>query len=174
MQEGFFSFNSGPLFDDAVKLDRYLFEMAAYDVTNGFIPSITCPEDIHNLQEETAKRFNYFKKQIRSGETTISDLSKFIALKNGPFKNKKLTDEQMIENVMEEGRKPIIDPMSKDMAIGILKKVFGEMAGNGITLTTADKLFPQIKTGEERTEDTELSNDVKPKKKKKGGLGKGL
>jgi len=160
MQEGFFSFN-GPFFEDAVKTDKYLFEMAAYDVLNGFIPDNHSQEYLIELQEETARRFNHFKRQIRDGETTLNDLSQFIAIRNGAYKQKKLTDEQIIENVIEDSRKPILDRSNNSNDhIGIIKKIFSEMAREGIYLTTGDKLFPKINKPEEK-------DNLNPKKKKK-------
>lgn len=172
MQEGFFSFN-GPFFEDAVKTDKYLFEMAAYDVLNGFIPDNHSQEYLMELQEETARRFNHFKRQIRDGETTLNDLSQFIAIRNGAYKQKKITDEQIIENVIEESRKPILEESNNSNDhLGILKKIFSEMAGNGIYLATGDKLFPKIKeNGRNMSQIEEKDNSNSKKKKKKSGEG---
>jgi len=157
----FFSFN-GPFFEDAVKTDKYLFEMAAYDVLNGFIPDNHSPEYLIELQEATARRFNHFKRQIRDGETTLNDLSQFIAIRNGAYKQKKLTDAQIIENVIEESRKPILEKSNNSNDhMGVLKKIFSEMAGNGMYLTTGDKLFPKINKEEKN------NDNLTPKKKKK-------
>ena len=169
MQEGFFSFN-GPFFEDAVKTDKYLFEMAAYDVLNGFIPDNHSQGYLMELQEETARRFNHFKRQIRDGETTLNDLSQFIAIRNGAYKQKKLTDEQIIENVIEDSRKPILDRSNNSNDhMGILKKIFSDMsnmAGSGLYLTTGDKLFPKVnKEGQKNTSGKDNLNHKKKKKK---------
>lgn len=164
-ESNFFSFN-GPFFEDAVKTDKYLFEMAAYDVLNGFIPDNHSPEYLIELQEATARRFNHFKRQIRDGETTLNDLSQFIAIRNGAYKQKRLTDEQIIENVIEESRKPILEKSNNSNDhMGILKKIFTEMAGNGIYLTTGDKLFPKI--NKDKDKDEKNNDNLNPKKKKK-------
>jgi len=176
--DGFIFNFGGPYFEDAVKADRYLFELAAYDITNGFIPLDSTQENVDNLQQLVAKKFNYFKKQIQSGETTIADLSKFIALKNGPFKKNKYTPEQMVESIIADSQKPEnITGMNLENS-GIIKKLIQDIVdqvggSRKITLTTADKLLPLVDTGENNLEkNTENTEDKTKKKKKNDGKDK--
>lgn len=132
----------GPFYEDAVNSDNYIYKMAMYDACNGFIPHNNSVEATNKLIDKTNKRFNLFKRQIQSGETTIDALSKFIAIKNGPFKRKKLTDEQIMEDIIKGSRIPVQENSAK--VIDKIKDMLGELESKGINITTADKLITNV------------------------------
>lgn len=95
------NFNNGKFsFEDALKYDQLVYQLATYDVSNGLI---FVPKDLTELavyQSDIAKKFNYFKHLIKTGEITYLELSQSIAMRHGPFRNEKsLTDDELIEDV---------------------------------------------------------------------------
>jgi hypothetical protein len=158
----------GPFYEDAINSDNYIYKMAIYDVSDGLLPTNYSEDKTIEFQEAVNKRFNIFKKQIQSGETTINELSKFIALKNGPYKKIKLTKEQIMDDIIKGSREPIKDNSNKN--IDTLKNILLGLSSKGMPITTADKLFPNVNTGEIKNNITQRDkNKIKRQKKKNNG-----
>lgn len=88
-------------FNEVNSLDTDLYQLAFYDVTQGrlFIPKSM--EDIANLHERVAKRFNYFKTTIQRGSCTFDFIQQRVLSSNGPFFQKQINpdDKDFMDNL---------------------------------------------------------------------------
>ena len=92
-------FNLSNSFDEARILDSMLLEMAAYDVTGGLVPIIN-KENYQDTCNQIFKRFNQFKRGIQLGEYTFESIKDNILSKNGPYPQKKISDEEAVEELI--------------------------------------------------------------------------
>lgn len=91
-------------FEEVMKLDEALRQLATYDVTEGMLYVSTDIEDLNRLQINIAKRFNYFKKLIQKGSCSFEFIKQTVLEKNGPFKQPKLDkdDPDYIYKLLEQ------------------------------------------------------------------------
>jgi len=91
-------------FDEVIRLDQDLYQLAMYEVTDGLIIMPKSHEELLAIEEKAAIKFNYFKKQIRNGECTYDFIKWNVLDKNGAFpKNKNIiSDPSSIKNWDDE------------------------------------------------------------------------
>lgn len=78
-------------FDETTRLDHELYRLASYEVTHGMIIVPHSLGEVVDLQEKIAKRFNYFKRLIRTGECTFEFIKRNVLQDNGPFVQEELS-----------------------------------------------------------------------------------
>ena len=142
-----------PTFEDAIRGDQMIYQLATYDVTNGMILAPSSMEEVTEIQRKIAKRFNHFKKLIQTKEMTYEELSGMVSLKNGPFhdEDRKLTEEQAIDKLIAESQAPIIN---EDQCLNMLSKIFGDIMNTagadkaGIRFIPIDPYYQKLLTGD--------------------------
>lgn len=72
-------------FDEVLKIDQALQQLAAYEVTRGMIVIPKSQEEFIELQEKIANKFNYFKGLIKNKECTFQFIKQKVLEENGPF-----------------------------------------------------------------------------------------
>jgi hypothetical protein len=115
-------------FDEVSRIDGILYQLAMYEVSGGMLITPDSIEDVMKFQKKIASRFNYFKSLIRSGECTIEFLRSNVLNKNGPFIQEQLSEEDVIDKLIEESASakntqsvpntktnPIIDALMKKL-----------------------------------------------------------
>lgn len=72
-------------FDEIMRMDAALLQLAIYETSQGriFIPK--SPEDLMQFQIKSSRTFNYFKNLIRVGETTFEELQCQVSERWGPI-----------------------------------------------------------------------------------------
>lgn len=99
----------------AKKIDRKIYELAAYDLFGGFMPNFNGPEESEKIIGQLHAKFNYFKNLIRYEEWTIVELEKEIVAKNGPFPQnpRREISEENIDRILEDmAQDPLPDPLA--------------------------------------------------------------
>ena len=92
-------------FDEALRIDHLIFQLALYEISQGYISIPSDMDKTASLQNESIKKFNHFKKLIQNGEMTLAELSSRIANNYGPFLKKKVNEEQEIEDLIDPNPK---------------------------------------------------------------------
>ena len=160
-------------FGEAMQTDKLLYELAAYDASNGMIMIPESLDQAIEFQKAIAKRFNYFKRLIQNSEMSFADIHKTIVEKNGPYPNKNhnLTSEQTVEQFINKPQN-LDNTIGKDAVTNVLQKLFEDIldvsGGRYKTETPIDRnppnrVLPQPEP--EKAED-EGSEGSKPSKKK--------
>ena len=78
-------------FDETMRLDHDIYQLASYEVAHGMIIIPRSPSELVSLLEKIAKRFNYFKRLIRTGECTFEFIKRNVLRDNGPFVQEQLS-----------------------------------------------------------------------------------
>lgn len=115
-------------FSEAMQTDQALYQLAAYDASNGMIMIPESLDQAMEFQKAVAKRFNYFKRLIQNSEMSFADIHKSIVGKNGPYPNKhhNLTTEQTIEQFINKPKSPD-EIIGKDSVTNVLQKLFEDI-----------------------------------------------
>jgi len=97
-------------FNEIMRLDKALHQLAIYDVTKGMIVIPHSLDEAMSFQDKVANRFNYFKRLIQNGECTFNFIKWSVLQENGPFIQKKLDldDPDFINKslTMQEPKEP--------------------------------------------------------------------
>jgi hypothetical protein len=116
-------------FDEIMRMDNALLQVAIYETTNGSIFVPKTPEEMAEFQIKSSQMFNYFKNMIRLGEITLDELKEKVSNKWGPVKQNNVdpdNGDELIKDIEEEN----IDRESEQQAVGhiqnILKAIFSE------------------------------------------------
>lgn len=72
-------------FDDIIRMDQDLHQLAMYEVTKGMIVIPKSQDEFIDLQTKIANTFNYFKGLIQKKECTFEYIQKTVLEKNGPI-----------------------------------------------------------------------------------------
>lgn len=164
-----------PFFEDAINIDQLIYQLAAYDVSNGLIFIPKDMDEVFELQKNIAKRFNNFKRLIQDGEMTYEELNKMVALRCGPFSfpERKMSMEKIVDEVTNVSLKePNRNEISESDARLALAQLFGEilgMAGNNNNLKIVSLPNSTLEKLEElkRKDSQGTSKNTKPYKGKK-------
>jgi hypothetical protein len=103
-------------FDDTRTIDTMLFELAMYDITKGLLPIIDSKEAYQKLSIDAVKRFNYFKRQIQLGEYTFDSIRDDVLTRNGPYYQKNLTDDEIIDDLLVPKKDKPVEVMTRNQA----------------------------------------------------------
>jgi hypothetical protein len=92
-------------FDEVNRLDNELFSIANYEITEGKLIIPKTQEEIYEIHNKIADKFNYYKQMIQSGECSLEFIKWHILDKYGPFPQPKeeinLDDPQCIDEITE-------------------------------------------------------------------------
>ena len=139
-------------FEEVMRMDQALHQLAAYEVTKGRIVVPRSQEEFIELQDKIVNRFNYFKTLIQKRECTLQYIRKSVLQKNGPFPKAKSSDfdnfdfKQLDEiddvreketGFAEELLGDFLPSMSKEVAEDLMDKL-----GIKITVRPLDSLNP--------------------------------
>lgn len=93
-----------PSFNDATQADQAIYQLAAYDVSNGMIVVPKSIDQAMLYQIGIAKKFNYFKRLIQKGEVSFKELQNMVVTKNGPYINetKTMSISETIDQITSE------------------------------------------------------------------------
>jgi len=72
-------------FEDVKKLDNALYHLASYVTTKGLILVPKSEEDMLDMEDRIARKFNELKRKIQLGECTFEFLKEDILSRYGPF-----------------------------------------------------------------------------------------
>lgn len=72
-------------FEDVMRIDQALHQLATYEVTKGMIVVPKSQEEFMSLHDKIAQKFNYFKQLVQSRECTLQYIKQNVLQKNGPF-----------------------------------------------------------------------------------------
>ena len=162
-----------PSFNDAMSLDQIIYQLAAYDSSDGMIVVPENEEQALIYQKKVISRFNYFKRLIQNSELSFSELQRTVVERSGPFSNKSrnITSDQAIEKLMNEPKtKDSLNDYleSHDKVTGILQKLMNDIAymtGQDPNMEDCNMLKSKISNGfdndivvEETTTDTDIDN----------------
>lgn len=157
-------------FQDAMKYDKMIYDLAFYDVTDGMILIPNGMEDVLEIQKKVANKFNYFKRLIQSGEMTYMDLNRSVTARCGPFNNanKHLTDDEMIEEVTTS--LPAPSPKELNM-LNPFSSLFSGLSSGNIKIIPLDNNFlTEMRNRNQgnvfEDEDAKVNEEKLPKAKK--------
>jgi len=92
--------------DDARRIDKLIFDLAFYEITQGLIPTEVNQDSMVSLHKEATEKFNYFKKLIKSGEYSLSELERDIVDRYCAIPSQKPKfDLEQIDKVVDEWEK---------------------------------------------------------------------
>ena len=99
-------------FEEVSRLDRDLFQLASYDITNGLLIIPETPEEEAEQARKTITRFNQLKRLIQTGECTYEYIHDTILARCGAYYHKELhrTIDEEIDSVIEEAEKKFNEP----------------------------------------------------------------
>jgi len=86
--------------------DYQLHQLAAYDVTKGFILICRTADEELKLRKEIVQRFNYFKKAIQQGEYSLLQLKDHVLSRFGPYRQISQTTDEEIAQLKEDSYNP--------------------------------------------------------------------
>ena len=90
-------------FEDAAKRNAQILKLATYDASDGMLMVPNAMSDMAKFQKTIATRFNYFKKLIQNGETTLDHLIQQVLRTNGPYCQTDLVvNEANIDEIIEK------------------------------------------------------------------------
>jgi hypothetical protein len=109
-------------FSDLMNYDNELFLLANYEAAKGLIPILETPEQVNKYRAKVAKIFNRYKVSIQSGECDLKFIRDSVMSKYGAIPPLDMTEEEMIEHVIEGNDLNRIEPEDfKDTLLGILE-----------------------------------------------------
>lgn len=95
-------------FEDTLRLDEFLQQLALYEVCKGLL---FVPDDIEKLskiQKKVVYQFNYFKTLIRNESISFDELKSYILGKYGPYPQpKEQTLDDVLKRILEGKRNDI-------------------------------------------------------------------
>lgn len=116
-------------FDEIMRMDAVLLQMAIYETSQGkiFIPK--SPEELMEFQIKSSGIFNYFKNLIRTGEITFDELQSQVAEKWGPLQQEtsgevdidKMLSDMDKENAEQESEKKALNHIAN-----MLRSIFSD------------------------------------------------
>ena len=145
MDKGFYTF------EDASRKDARLFKLATYEASGGMMMTLGDMEAMVEMQEKVSQQFNYFKKQIQNGETTMEHLTQQVIAKNGPYNQTTLTiNEENIDQILSEADesyqmcKEIEDQAERDYHLQMASNFIMSLAMGGKKNKNTDDPFGTI------------------------------
>lgn len=134
-------------FEDIMRLDQSLHQLAIYEVCEGMLVIPKSMEEVETLQDKTIKTFNFFKKMIQNGECSFDFIRRSVLNKYGPIPRTKLPDVESPEFLesddkwdKKEQEKESSDRINKFMESLIKSIVIPSSQGS--VATTKNKLPP--------------------------------
>ena len=111
-------------FDEVIKMDQALHQLAAYEVTHGMIIVPKTQEEFLELSDKIAKKFNYFKTLIRNKECNFQFIKDNVLQKNGPFPKEEKFDSEKLEpgQLDDVHGLALQDNNLRDFALDVLKE----------------------------------------------------
>jgi len=82
-------------FDEVIKMDQALHQLAAYEVTHGMMVNPKTQEEFLELNDKIARKFNYFKGLIQNKECNFQFIKENVLQKNGPFPKEPFNIEKL-------------------------------------------------------------------------------
>jgi uncharacterized protein YnzC (UPF0291/DUF896 family) len=67
---------------EARRRDRLIYDLATYETSGGLMLTEMSTAGIMNLHQQIAKKFNHFKKLVKSGEFTLEELEDDVVYRN--------------------------------------------------------------------------------------------
>ena len=160
-----------PSFGDALSIDQSLYQLAAYDSSDGMILIPESGEQAFLQQKKIATKFNFFKRLIQNSEASFNDIQQSVVMRSGPysFSNRNLSPEAIVEKAIKDSEHSSKNSHDKkddkelDMIRGnlvkTLQKMFQdivEMSGeNPKILNPNQQVFPMDALEDEDCEDCE-------------------
>ena len=107
-----------PSFNEAVKLDALLFNLATYDMSKGLAYIPDSADGFIEFQKSIAQKFNYYKRLIQIGEMTFEDIQQSIVEKNGPFlqPKPKTVDDVIDDTAIIANKTAEIDKLQEEIS----------------------------------------------------------
>jgi len=89
-------------FEDVLRIDEALQQLAIYDITKGMMLVPTSQEEFHEFQLKVVDKFNYFKRLIQNGSVSFEQIKCNVLDRNGPFKKQRCpTVDELITTIQE-------------------------------------------------------------------------
>lgn len=169
-------------FEETAMLDDSLHQLAFYEVTEGKLIAPKNAEDIVNLHQKVANKFNYYKDLIHRGECTIDMIRNDVLGTYGPFPRSKplnVDDPNFINRLAEQEQQRQLDEqevaLTYNKAISsesVIKDIFKAFLPNGqasVKVVDSPELKHQDISGSKiKIEDiSKPSNPSVPKKSRK-------
>ena len=101
-------------FSETMWLDSQLYQLAAYDVTKGFIMSCKTIDEEMQYKERIVDRFNRFKACVQKGEYTVGQLRDMTLSKYGPYYQQKITEEQQFRQLEDLANSPLLEESDEE------------------------------------------------------------
>ena len=137
-------------FDEAKLLDNLLFDIAIYDVTGGLIPLVENKKAYRDIYLRASFRFNHFKRLIQLGECTFESIRDIVLARNGPYAQKRQSDEEAVEELLNPSPKARITPKQAKAAIATMEDMIAMLKRNAIK---QDEIFDDPEEPEEPGEE---------------------
>jgi hypothetical protein len=162
--------------EDIYKWDNQLFQLASYEVTGGLMILPSSIEEAMELQQSIFKKFNYFKRLIQIGESTLEELHESVLRKNGAIfgvEKQKRKEDDIDELVEKINEKDLIKKEQKIAQFGVNKLIqqllldlHSEQIKSGKILPSVESLFsiPSTQKTQENEEQPQVSNIDKSEK----------
>jgi hypothetical protein len=160
-------FDNSSSFEEATKIDQLIYQLAAYEIANGYIMVPKDMDETYEYQSKIANKFNHFKRLIQNGEMTILELSSMVTKKNGPYYLKKTTVEEDIDAMT--GGMNTVDNDSEYRNDGLIQQIFRNLiasngAGNVKFVSFDQKTLDEFDAFNDKVNKS-VSDDKKKKKK---------
>jgi hypothetical protein len=102
-----------PTFEEVIYLDNNLYQLAIYEVTKGQIVIPKSMPQLIKLQDKIADKFNYYKRQIQSGECTYEFIKWHILGTYGAYPQSNTLDYDELTSYIGEEDSFDISPEQK-------------------------------------------------------------
>lgn len=141
-------------FDEVMRMDQALQQLAAYDVTGGMIATPDNMDEAIDLQVRIASRFNYFKKLIQNGSCSFDFIKNTVLDRNGPFPQPHfdVEDPEYFDKLFERESEFLDEP--KDKKLDEVAQTLGQL--EGALMFLMGKASPEDL--EDALQDTELND----------------
>jgi hypothetical protein len=175
-------------FNEVFALDYALKKLAVYEVAGGKMVIPSSMEETTQFELDCAKKFNYFKGLVQSGECTIAYLKNTVLSRNGayPSVNEVIeTPEEWLEEIEADEQRQIEETDAVNNIYNQVSDLMNNLGGNPImedsyledcdcnecqAMREEEKLFDDYK--EETTTSTTTPKPKKKKTEKKDETGK--
>jgi hypothetical protein len=167
-----------PSFEEATRIDQLIYQLAAYEIANGYIMVPKDLDETYEYQNKIANKFNHFKRLIQNGEMTILELSSMVTKKNGPYYLKKTTVEEDIDAMTEVTEAKETNYIGNDSEYkndGLIQQIFSNLiASNGnVKFVSFDqKTLDEFDAFNDKVKRENISIDKTQKKNGRNSSGK--
>ena len=152
-------------FDDAKKIDKFLFDLCVYECAGGKMYAPESIEDFMSFQKRAVDLFNKLKRAIQTGEVTLEDIEAHIVSRNAALRQLDETETEDIDAAIKRWEQ---EEGSSNLSIAIMKEFMDYLSTASNQCATAEMSSKQTEKTKRLDEGDTTENDGEQQRDENG------